>query len=166
MSNFIIVNATKQPMRLFARVDGLPRPLDIGAGKQVPLPKEWPADVKLRFIEHHESRYGMKKISEVQRFTAHDGIFYIEKPLHDGKIIEAIKERDKARDDEARELIAQTAVAFDDAMSSLGPDASNPVGARETALEVMTEVAPEDKLPENALKHSFQPDRSQKRAPR
>jgi hypothetical protein len=163
MSNFVIVNATKQPMRLFARVGGLPRPFDLGAGKQAPLPNDWPPDIKLRFIEQHEKHYGMKKISEVQKFSAHDGIFYIEKPVRDGQIIEAIKERDNARDEEARELIAQTAVAFDEAMSSLGPDADNPVGARETALEVMTEVAPEDKLPENALKHSFQPDRSKKR---
>lgn len=166
MSNFVIVNATRQPMRLFARVGGLPRPIEIGAGKQVPLPKEWTPDVALNFIETHEKRYGMKKISEVQKFSARDGIFYFEKPVPDGKIIEAITERDKARDIEAQEILAQTAVAFDNQMSSLGPDSDNPVGARETALEIMTEVAPEDKLPERALKHSFQPDRAQKRARR
>lgn len=159
----IVINATRQPVTLNWRLAAdkrnrdLVRPFQLGAGRQAHLPPEWGEDEHMRFVDHHATHYGMKKITETDAITAHDGLYYFERMARPEQIIEAIEVRDDKRDAEAMDMISAQAIAFDHQVRHLAEDPSQEVGAKQSSMKVTSEIDPADPEPATVINREIVP---------
>lgn len=161
MSEVVIINGTRQPLQMNWRFsqETVVRPVEIGAGKQATLPREWPPHEITRFLDHHVRWFGMLGIKEADKINAHSGIFYYEKQARDEAVLEVIKERDAARDEEAQNLLLDTVIINDHQARHLGRSGEGAsVGATQTSLHVTSDVDPEAPMPAKVINREIVPE--------